>query len=70
MILVSPVVFWILVVIGLLCALGTIATALWYKKINNPTPKQDKTHAVLFRVFFMGFLILGFTPIFLTLLIM
>jgi len=68
MILVSSTVFWILLAIGLLCAIGMIITSVWYKKLAKPTEVQTKKYRLIFQSSFLGFLVFGFTPIFLWLL--
>lgn len=68
MIFISQTLFWIIIAIGLLCALGALATHLWYKRLSQPTENQNKLQRILFPGFFFGFLIFGITPLFFLLL--
>ena len=69
MFFISPTMFVILLVVGLLCAVGTLITSAWYKDLANPTPAQSQRHRFLFYAGFAGFLAFFCTPIFLWLLL-
>ena len=64
MILVSSLVFWILLVIGAVCLAGVITTSAYLKKAKAITPQETKLYRTLFQLFFLGFLLFGFTPLF------
>ena len=64
MILVSSLVFWIILVIGAACLAGVITTSAYLKKAKAITPQEVKLYQTLFQLFFLGFLLFGFTPLF------
>lgn len=55
-------------VVGLASAGGAFLSTYWYESLPKPSQTQKRLFHIAFSLTFLGFLVFGFTPIFLWLL--